>query len=78
MAPDAELAVCPFLVPVVVDRLWLYPVGAYCQRPDARTRVPARSTVLRLCSTPSYPTCAGYCASARPIPTRPADERGTP
>ena len=26
---------CPFLIPVVADGLWMYPVPAYCRRPNA-------------------------------------------
>ena len=26
---------CPFLVPVVADRLWMRPIGVYCRRPGA-------------------------------------------
>ncbi len=58
-----RLRVCPFLIPVVADRLWLYPVGSYCRRPDGRARVPARSTVRTVCTAPSYRRCAGYRAA---------------
>jgi hypothetical protein len=55
--------VCPFLVPVVGDQLWVSPVSAYCRRPDARLRVPAASSILRLC-TDDYAACDGYRAVA--------------
>lgn len=55
---------CPFLVPVVADRLWLYPVSAYCRRPDARVRVPGAVTLADVCMTPSYRACPGYRLSA--------------
>lgn len=56
---------CPYLVGVVADRLWLYPVGAYCRRPSGRLRVPARLTLARVCTTAAYVTCPGHHASAR-------------
>ncbi len=56
---------CPFLVPVTADRLWTYPVGAYCRRPDHRVRVPAASTLARVCTTRGYRDCAGYRSGAR-------------
>lgn len=59
---DAET--CPFLVPVVADRLWMYPVGAYCRRPDHRIRAPAAETLARTCTASSYVECPGYRASA--------------
>jgi len=55
---------CPFLVPVVADQLWMYPLGAYCRRPDSRVRVPAGATLARLCVTPSHVECSGYRACA--------------
>ena len=55
---------CPFLVPVIADRLWLYPVGAYCRRPDRSVRVPAGITFARFCTTPSYVACSGYRLSS--------------
>ena len=51
---------CPFLVPVMADHLWLSPLGAYCRRPDGRVRVPARSTLTCICTTPAYLLCPGY------------------
>jgi hypothetical protein len=51
---------CPFLVPVMADRLWLRPTGAYCRRPDGRLRVPAASTVDCICETLAHLVCAGY------------------
>lgn len=58
-----ESAACPFLVPVVADRLWLYPVAAYCRRPDHPVRVPARATLLAVCATPSHRDCEGYATA---------------
>ena len=55
---------CPFLVPVMADRLWMYPMPAYCSRPDARVKVPARETFLRVCASPRHVRCPGYQASA--------------
>jgi hypothetical protein len=62
MLTDTE-KVCPFLVPVMADRLWMYPTPAYCRRPDAQVMVPASSTILRLCSSPGYLRCPGFAAS---------------
>lgn len=59
MAPRRS-ATCPFLVPTAVDHLWLYPTGAYCHPPGRRVRVPARSTLARMCLTRAYMHCAGY------------------
>ena len=57
---------CPFLVPVIADRAWIYPVSAYCRRPDHRVRVPAATTLARVCTTPGHLECAGYRANAHP------------
>jgi hypothetical protein len=63
---------CPFLVPVVADRLWMRPIGMYCRRPGRRVRVPAESTLARWC-TAQYRRCDGYAdASAG----RSAEEQG--
>jgi hypothetical protein len=51
---------CPFLVPVMADRLWLCPTRAYCRRPNGRVRVPAASTVDCICGTRAHLLCAGY------------------
>jgi hypothetical protein len=59
--PDAGAA-CPCLVDVVADRLFMYPVGAFCRRPDGHVRVPAGVTLARVCTTPAYLACAGYRA----------------
>jgi hypothetical protein len=55
---------CPFLVPLMADRLWMYPMPAYCRRPDAQVKVPAFSTILRLCASPAYLRCPGFVVSA--------------
>lgn len=56
---------CPFLVPVTADSLWMYPVPAFCRRPDAQVRVPAPSTLSRVCTTCEYTRCPGFPASPR-------------
>ena len=55
---------CPFLVPVMADRLWMYPMPAYCRRPDAQVKVPAPETFMRVCVSPRHVRCPGYLASA--------------
>jgi hypothetical protein len=55
---------CPFLVPVMADRLWMYPMPAYCRRPDAGVKVPAPETFLRVCASPRHVRCPGFLASA--------------
>lgn len=59
MAPRRS-ATCPFLVPTTVDHLWIHSTGVYCRLPGRRVRLPARSTVVRLCLTRAYVHCAGY------------------
>lgn len=56
---------CPYLVPVVVDRLWLVPQTAYCRRPDARIRVPAATTLGALCTSDRFTDCSGYRRTLR-------------
>jgi hypothetical protein len=55
---------CPFLVPVMADRLWVYPMPAYCRRPDVQVRVPARETLSRVCLSHRHLRCEGYLATA--------------
>jgi hypothetical protein len=59
-SPARAPRACPFLAPVVADRLWILPVGAYCRRPDGRVRLPGEATLARLCSTDAHRGCAGY------------------
>ena len=56
---------CPFLIPVTADGLWMYPMPAYCRRPGARVKVPARETLARVCTTCAYARCPGFQASRR-------------
>jgi hypothetical protein len=56
---------CPFLIPVMADGLWLYPVPAYCRRPDAPVKVPARGTLTRVCTTCEHARCPGFRTSRR-------------
>lgn len=61
---------CPFLVPVIADRLWLYPVSAYCHRPDCAVRVPARPTLADLCTSETYRRCPDYPVERPPASAR--------
>ncbi len=54
------MTTCPYLVPVVADRLWLMPQTAFCRRPDARVRAPAAITLGGLCTSDRFTDCAGY------------------
>ncbi len=54
---------CPFLVPVVADRLWVVPLGVYCRRPEGSIRVPARTTIATVCLTSSHHGCDGFRAA---------------
>jgi hypothetical protein len=54
---------CPFLVAVVADRLWMYPVPAYCRRPGGPVRVPAPGTLSGVCTTAAHARCPGFQAS---------------
>jgi hypothetical protein len=51
---------CPRLVPVMADRLWLYPTAVYCRRADGRVRVPGASTLDCVCLTAAHFVCPGY------------------
>jgi len=58
---------CPLLMPVAADRLWLYPVAAYCRGPDGRIRVPSpRTTLPCICMTRAHLLCPGYLESLAP------------
>jgi hypothetical protein len=54
---------CPFLIPVMADGLWMYPVSAYCRRPDAPVKLPARGTLTRMCTTCEHARCPGFQTS---------------
>jgi hypothetical protein len=58
---------CPFLVPVMADRLWVYPMPAYCRRPDAQLRVPAGETLDSVCFSHRHLRCPGYLATSAGI-----------
>lgn len=66
MGPETaarQAEACPFLVPVMADRLWLRPMSAYCRRSDGRVRVPAAATIDCICMTAAHLVCAGYLES---------------
>ena len=54
---------CPYLVPLIPGRRWVYPVPAYCRRPHDSVRIPGLETFVRLCTTARYATCPTYRAS---------------
>lgn len=54
---------CPFLVPVMADRLWIFPVSAYCRRPNAGVYVPAVEKFVSLCAGGGHEACPGYRAA---------------
>jgi len=54
---------CPFLVPVMDDRLWMYPMPAYCRRPGERLKVPGIHKLLHICTALEYTRCPGFMAS---------------
>jgi len=59
---EPESQECPFLVPVTADRIWIFPVSAYCRRPGHATRVPAPGTIASVCTRPEHCECAGFRA----------------
>jgi hypothetical protein len=61
MPPESDA--CPFLVPIVADRLWMYPTSAYCHSRE-RVHVPADATIGSVCLGPSHRQCPGYHAAA--------------
>jgi hypothetical protein len=63
MGSESESQACPYLVPVTADRMFMYPVGAFCRRPSHAVRVPASTTLARVCCTPEYRTCTGAAAA---------------
>jgi hypothetical protein len=60
---STDTASCPFLTPVVADRLFVYPVSVYCRRNQARPRIPAGHTLADVCLTEAHGDCPGYRAS---------------
>ena len=60
---DRDDAMCPFLVPVTADRMFVYPVGAFCRRPGCSVKIPAPATLARICSTARYRTCPGLAGA---------------
>lgn len=54
---------CPYLIPVVADHLWMYPLPAYCHRPDAPVKVPGRERIFEVCLGPEHAQCPGFLAA---------------
>ena len=54
---------CPFLIPVVADQLWMYPIPAYCHRPGAPVKAPGRESFFRVCLGPEHVRCPGFRAT---------------
>lgn len=64
---------CPFLIPVVADQLWMYPVPAYCRQPGAPVKVPAPEALVRVSTTGEHARCPGFQRSASFAPAHDAD-----
>jgi hypothetical protein len=63
---ESHRALCPFLISVMHDWIWVNPVQAYCLRPDERLHVPSnRTTVPCICQTPAHLLCPRYLQSTR-------------
>jgi hypothetical protein len=60
----AEQETCPYLVQVMVDHLWLYPVTTYCTSGE-RTRVPAATRISEVCVDATHTRCPGYVDARR-------------
>jgi hypothetical protein len=54
---------CPFIAPVIADRMWVFPVPAYCHRPNAGIHVPGVEKFVRLCVSGRHDDCPGYQAT---------------
>ncbi len=54
---------CPYLAPVTADRMWVFPVSAYCHRPNAGIHVPGVEKFVRLCVSGRHEDCPGYRAT---------------
>ncbi|HET8576103.1 MAG TPA: hypothetical protein VFO18_03310 [Methylomirabilota bacterium] len=65
MADDEER--CPYLVPVLADHLWMFPVPAYCRRPNSGVHVPSVERLVRTCLEPSHEDCPGYQAAMESV-----------
>jgi hypothetical protein len=63
MGSGRDAPECPYLVPVMVDWLWLHSTGVYCRRPHGRTRLPAATRVACVCTTAAHLACPGFLES---------------
>ena len=54
---------CPFLRPVTVDYLWMYPTAVFCRPPSGHVRVPCPDTLTRICMNGHYRECDNYLRS---------------
>jgi hypothetical protein len=57
-------AQCPYLVHVTTDRLFVYPLGAFCRHPDGHIRVPCAMSLATRCVGDAFPQCEGYARFA--------------
>lgn len=60
---------CPFLRPVAVDWIWMYPTAVYCRPPSGRVRAPSEETVARFCTSGRYAACPGYRRASSGVPS---------
>ena len=51
---EQEKPECPFLTPVMVDSLWMYPTALFCQIPLGRVRIPGAATLAAVCLNGQY------------------------
>lgn len=65
MPVESNSGTCPCLVPVLDDRLCVYPGSVYCRPSGGGVRIPALDTLMRLC-TGEYARCPRYKGDGKP------------